>query len=220
MSPQPLAVFDLDGTLVDSRRDLADATNALLVEHGATPLPQPVVVDMVGGGVGLLVGRAFAAAGLGAVPPGAVARFIEIYEGCLLDHTRAYPGVVEMLQEAREIAALAVLTNKPDAPAVHLLEGLGLARFFREIVGGTGPWPRKPDPASLLRLVAGAGASRDTTVMVGDSAIDLETARCAGTRAALAAWGFGFRTLAGAALRPNEFVLERPADLMPLLSGG
>ncbi len=212
-----LVVFDLDGTLVDSRRDLADATNALLAERGAAPLPQPVVVDMVGGGVALLVERAFGAAGLGPATPDAVPRFIEIYEGCLLDYTRPYPGVIEMLQAASRLASLAVLTNKPDVPAVRILDGLGLARYFREIVGGTAGLPRKPDPASLHRLIGDAGAIPGTTLMVGDSRIDLETARNAGTRAALAAWGFGFRTLTGVSLDANEFVLDKPADLAGLL---
>src|SRR5215831_14884368 len=107
-----LYVFDMDGTLVDSRRDLANATNALLVECGAAPLPDDRIGRMVGDGAATLVARAFEAAGVER-PADALSRFLTIYSAHLLDHTRPYPGIVETLGALRARASLAVLTNKP-----------------------------------------------------------------------------------------------------------
>lgn len=188
-----LVVFDLDGTLIDSRRDLADATNALIVERGGAPLPVDDIAGMVGEGVALLVRRAFAAAGLDPESEGALPRFLHLYGERLLEHTRAYAGVDAVLAALALEYRLAVLTNKPLAATRTILDGLDLARHFQWVLGGDGPLPRKPDPASLRFLMQQAGATTDATVMVGDSPIDLATARAAGTRVVLAAFGFGFR---------------------------
>ncbi len=212
-----LIVFDLDGTLVDSRQDLAQATNRLLVERGGRPLEQDVVVHMVGEGVEKLVARAFAAAGVVPVPPDAVARFVELYGECLLVHTRPYPGVPEALEELSQVAALAVLTNKPREFSETILQGLGLAAFFGDVLGGDGPYARKPAPDGLLRLIDDFDATAEDTLLVGDSAIDLRTARAAGTAIALARYGFGFRDVPRDQLRGDEFIVDAPGDLIGAL---
>ena len=189
----PLVVFDLDGTLIDSRRDLADAANALIVERGGAPLPVDDIAGMVGEGAALLVRRALAAAGLTPDSEGALPRFLDLYSDRLLVHTRAYEGVAQMLEALAQDYPLAVLTNKPLAATRAILAGLDLDSHFQWILGGDGPLPRKPDPAALRFLIEDAGAVKDATVMVGDSPIDLATARAAGTRVVLAAYGFGFR---------------------------
>jgi len=185
-----LIVFDLDGTLVDSRRDLADAANALIIERGGTPLPEEAIGRMVGDGAAMLVRRALSAAGLA---PGdtSLPRFLELYDTRLLRTTRAYPGIPEALQAIRPYGVLAVLTNKPRAHTQKLLHALDLAPLFATVIGGDGPFPRKPDPQSLQHLVTEHHVSPRHTVLVGDSPIDAATARAAGTVFCLARYGFG-----------------------------
>jgi phosphoglycolate phosphatase len=189
----PLIVFDLDGTLVDSRQDLAFAVNRTLAELGARPLPEPEVTGMVGEGARLLVDRALASAG---VPPGeaprALERFLEVYDEHLLDHTRAYDGIGGLLERVHGLARLAVLTNKPTRASRRVLAGLGIESYFTRVIGGDNEFGRKPDPRALLHLVETAEADRRQTLLVGDSRIDLETARNAAVPCCLVRWGFGF----------------------------
>jgi phosphoglycolate phosphatase len=190
-----LIAFDLDGTLIDSRRDLADAANDLIVRLGGTPLAEEAIGAMVGEGASLLVRRALTAAGL-AEPPDAVPSFLEFYDMRLLNHTRPYPGVVEVLRQAREHARVALLTNKPRRPSERILEGLRLRDLFDDVVGGDGPLARKPDPGALLTLMETAGAEPGSTLLVGDSPIDYQTALNAGVHCCLVSFGFGFRNFA------------------------
>ena len=210
-----LVVFDLDGTLVDSQRDLADATNALLVELGSAPLPVETVAAMVGEGAAMLVRRALSAAGLDPGTPGALDRFLAHYDGRLLVHTRPYDGTREALTELHAICPLAVLTNKPARATASILEGLDLAGFFRWVVGGDTAHGRKPDPLGLRWLMEQAGAKPGETILVGDSPIDRETAVRAGTRICLVRYGFGFRFPAGYG---DALVAGRPADLVERLT--
>ena len=211
----PLVVFDLDGTLIDSRRDLADAANALIIEGGGQPLPVDAITAMVGEGAPLLVRRALKAAGLDIDIRIALPRFLELYDERLLVHTRLYDGTREALEALAARATLAILTNKPQRPTERILEGLAIAPFFRWTIGGDTAHGRKPDPAGLHYLVAAANADLASTVMVGDSAIDLRTARAAGTRICLVRYGFGFGT-AAAELQGDEIIADRP-DLLPTI---
>ena len=187
-----LIAFDLDGTVIESRRDLADAANALIVERGGQPHSVEAIAAMVGEGARVLVQRALAAAGL-AETPDALPRFLEIYDTGLLNHTYAYQGIDEALARARGLARVSLLTNKPLAHTRKILDGLALGELFDDVIGGDGPYPRKPDPASLLALIERAGASPATSLLVGDSAIDLQAARHAGARCCIVSYGFGFR---------------------------
>jgi phosphoglycolate phosphatase len=212
-----LLVFDLDGTLVDSRQDLANSVNAMLAELDRPALPSAVVAEMVGEGAGVLVKRALAARGVDpARTSGALQRFLVLYEERLLDYTREYEGITAALQTLQCGNRLAVLTNKPGHASRRILEGLGLARFFADVVGGDSAHPRKPDPAALLHLASRFGAGSEDRWMIGDSRIDLETARNAGARACLVRYGFGFRfeesDLAGAV------VADTPADIPRLVT--
>lgn len=200
-----LIAFDLDGTLVDSRRDLADAANELIAELGGAALAEEAVGGMVGGGAALLVRRALEATGL-EWSPAAVARFLEIYDTRLLNHTRLYDGIADVVQHARRHARLTVLTNKPLAPSERILEGLGVLALFDEVIGGDGPHGRKPDPAGLLAMMAAAGAGGEQTLLVGDSAIDHETARRASARSCLLSNGIGQRTLTPELLQDCDWV--------------
>jgi len=206
-----LIAFDLDGTLIDSRRDLADSANDLIVTLGGTPLPEDAIAAMVGEGATLLVRRALTAAGL-AEPPDAVERFLGSYDARLLNHTRLYPGVADVVRLAREHARVVVLTNKPKHPSERILAGLGVRELFDDVVGGDGPLPRKPDPAALLALSDVAGAQPASTLMVGDSPIDYRTAMNAGARCCLVSFGFGFTAFAGA--RPDAAWIAPDAEAL------
>jgi phosphoglycolate phosphatase len=208
-----LIVFDLDGTLVDSHRDIANAANALVEELGGQPLPVNDIVGMVGEGAALLIRRALAAAGLDPLTPGALDRFLALYDAQLLVHTAPYEGTVEALALLGEQAPMSVLTNKPQRPTERILEELGLRSYFAEVVGGDTPLGRKPDPAGLLHLAAAAGVTPERTMMVGDSPIDLHAARNAGTRICLVRYGFGYR-FAPDDFRGDELFADRPADLV------
>ena len=210
-------MFDLDGTLVDSRKDIADAANQLLRDCGAEPLPEDRIGRMVGDGAATLVARAFAASGVER-PPDALERFLSIYDRWLLNHTRAFDGIPAVLDALASRASLAVLTNKPIASTRRVLAGLDLARFFHDdaVVGGDGPFPRKPDPAGLRHLAARAGISHDDTLLVGDSIIDWRTARHARSAICIARYGFGFEGFPMDQLQPDDLVIDRPDQLLRL----
>ncbi len=213
-------VFDLDGTLIDSIGDLAVAVNLLVAEHGGRPLRRDQVSVLVGEGAGLLIARAFEASGVDSEPREALPRFLEIYDGVLPGTTRPYDGVPEMLQALEGVVPLSVLTNKPAGATRKILSLLGLDRRFRAVVGGDGPFRRKPDPDGLLHLAAEAGAEAAHTLMVGDSTIDLLTAQAAGARVCLVRYGFGFSALDRSRLRGDEAFAGRPSDVVALVRNG
>jgi len=212
-----LIAFDLDGTLVDSRRDLADSANAVLEACGYRAHSEEAIGRMVGDGAALLVARAFAEAHADP-PPDALERFLAVYADRLLRFTRPYAEVVAVLRQIESQAVLAVLTNKPLAATMAILTGLDLARFFGEaVVGGDGPFPRKPDASGLLHLMETAGATSETTLLVGDSLNDLLTGRAANVQVCLARYGFGFDSIAAAELSEGDCVIDRPGDLLDLV---
>jgi phosphoglycolate phosphatase len=213
-----LVVFDLDGTLVDSRRDLAESANTVLAEFGCGPRSEEEIGRMVGDGAATLVARAFAASGR-PQPASALARFLAIYNRRLLQFTRPYPGIPEVLESLSSTLPLAVLTNKPIGPTQEILAGLDLAGFFTpsRVVGGDGPFPRKPDPAGLRHLASAAGRAIGETVLVGDSVIDCRTARAAGARVCVAAYGFGFEGFPLSELDEDDRLVRAPLDLIETL---
>jgi phosphoglycolate phosphatase len=205
-----LAVFDLDGTLVDSRRDLATAANALVAELGGSPLSEARVGEMVGEGAAVLVKRALRSGGLDPDTPGALERFLDLYDAHLLDTTIVYDGTAEALAALLAVVPMAILTNKPQQATDRLVDALDLRRFFRLVIGGDSRHGRKPDPAGLLYLIRAFGVAPGETIMIGDSPIDLETARRAGTQACLLRYGFGYREVE---LGAGERVLASPTEL-------
>jgi phosphoglycolate phosphatase len=213
-----LVVFDLDGTLVDSARDLTESASQLVAEHGGTPLDQHRVVRMVGEGARVLVFRALVAAGL-EFDEAALSRFLEIYQSRLLRHTRPYDGIPEILAALKAAGMQqAVLTNKPLAPTKAILDGTGLSPYFGEaVVAGDGPWARKPAPDGLLSIVEQAGARLEEALFVGDSRIDLETAGAAGVRMCLARYGFGAADLPAEDPPGIQFSITHPTQLVELL---
>ncbi len=210
-----LLVFDLDGTLVDSSRDLAAATNAALqrVAPGTPEIPLPAVVGFVGEGARMLVERSLRHSGLERPVDEVLAVFLDCYAERLLDTTALYPGVGAALDGLRGRASLAVLTNKPGSFSRTILTGLGVADRFTRIWGAGDVPTRKPDPAGLLQLMAELAARPDETLMIGDSATDVATARAAGVRAVGVSWGL---SLAGLRAARPDLLLERPQELAAL----
>jgi phosphoglycolate phosphatase len=216
-----LVVFDLDGTLVDSRRDLADSANELLAEYGAPRLADRDIVGMVGGGAATLVTRVLAAAGVDARIDEALPRFLSLYDQRLTHFTKPYPGIPEMLDELRGgDMSMALLTNKPLQQSITILERFALAQHFQWLVGGDGPWPRKPSPDGLRSLMHQASAGPGDTVLIGDSVVDLRTARSAGVRLCLARYGFGYADVPVAELRGEDALVDAAADIAGVLHEG
>jgi phosphoglycolate phosphatase len=209
-----IIAFDLDGTLIDSARDLAESIGEMLEDYGAPALPFDEVVQMVGDGAPVLVGRALTKAGVNARPDAALARFLKIYDRRLMDHTAPYQGVAETLALALRHGPLAVLTNKPLGPSIGILEALGLRGFFSRIVGGDSEYGRKPDPAGLLSLRALAPG--DPIVMVGDSPADWHTAAAANVPFVFARYGFGAAKF-GDTPPATEFVIDHARELVGVL---
>lgn len=207
-----LVVFDLDGTLVDSTRDIATAFGVAIerVAPGTAPLDLDVVRALIGHGARNLVARGLERIGLLHDPATVLPVFLEAYAACLLDTTRLYPGTAETLA-ALTGRTLSVLTNKPGGLSRSILEGLGVdARFARVVGGGDGP-ASKPDPAGLLLLMKEFAATPAETLMVGDSPVDVATARAAGVEIAGVLYGLDPANLREA--RP-DFAISHPEQLL------
>lgn len=205
-----LLVFDLDGTLIDSAQDLCNSVNAALAHCGRGPLDDPAIASFVGNGAPMLMRRSLALADSidseqvdEDLLAQAYAFFLQYYREHKLDFTYAYDGVLEALAALRDLhdthgghpRIMAVLTNKPVRPARGICEGLGMADYFLRIYGGDSFPAKKPDPQGLLAIMNEAGVTPEETVMIGDSRVDIETARNAGAWAIGCAFGFGPQNL-------------------------
>jgi phosphoglycolate phosphatase len=182
-------VFDLDGTLVDSRRDITTALNRLRSELGLPPLSLDQVATLVGEGAKVLVRRALA--DWNQEPTKEVLdRYLSYYGEVCLDTTVPYPGIEEMLAELAPDYRMAVLSNKAERLSIEILEGLDLAWRFKAVLGGDSLPTRKPNPAGLNALADRFDLPVERLMLIGDSRIDAETARNAGCAFALVEWGF------------------------------
>jgi len=189
--PYALVVFDLDGTLVDSASDIAEAVNRTLVDWSLPRVEEPVIRGWIGDGARALVASAFVHAGksidLDEVMPG----FMVHYADCLLLYPTVYPGVIETLQSLHDAGIpVAVCTNKPERFVRPLLDALELGHFFECIVGGDTLPERKPSAVPLLHVVEHFGLQPAQCLMVGDSATDLQTAAAANVPMALVTYGY------------------------------
>ena len=165
--------------------------------------------------------RALAAAHVEAPLGSALARFLAIYDRRLTNHTRPYDGIPDVLKELHaQQLDMALVTNKPLEQSVQILKAFDLLKYFRWRVGGDGPWPRKPDPAGLRSVMRDASVDEDDTMLVGDSGVDLQTARHAGVRVCLARYGFGFADLAPDALTGDELIVDAPHEIVDAVRRG
>jgi phosphoglycolate phosphatase len=211
-----LVIFDLDGTLIDSRLDLIHSVNAMLRNFKRPELPGDVVASYVGDGAPMLVRRAlgdpddekFFKAGLDF--------FLAYYREHKLDHTRVYAGVPEALQQIQSNGAerkMAVLSNKPVNPSRAIIEALGLAGFFVQVYGGNSFETKKPDPLGVNTLLKETATLPENTMIVGDSSIDVLAGRNAGIATCGVTYGFAPHTLCEA---PPDVVVESPLELAEL----
>ncbi len=219
-----LVIFDLDGTLIDSRLDLVHSVNAALRHIGRPELPDHVIASYVGDGAPVLIQRALG----GEATDEALVRnglefFLSYYREHKLDHTTVYEGIKEALaamQHPRTAPAnngfsrqFAVLTNKPVAPSRAIVEALGLGPFFSQVYGGNSFASKKPDPEGARQLLQELGAQPEETVIVGDSHVDVETGRNAGLWTVGVTYGFAPHTLSSPA---PDVLLDSAQDLAEL----
>jgi phosphoglycolate phosphatase len=199
-----LLIFDLDGTLIDSKQDLANSVNAALAHLGREQLPDELIQSYVGNGAPVLIRRALGADASDELAAQALEFFLAYYRGHLLDNTYLYDGVRESLDRFREAGLLqAVLTNKPVGPSRKIVDGLGLSDHFLSVYGGNSFEEKKPHPMGVETLLAEAGVTAGETLFVGDSSVDVKTARNAGVKVAGVTYGF----------KP-ESLDEHPPDLL------
>lgn len=212
-----LIVFDLDGTLIDSRADLVQSVNATLQRFQRHPLPDDLIASYIGDGAGMLVRRALGDPDDASLIEEAVTYFLAYYREHKLDNTYVYPGILPLLQMLRNHPRqpwLAVLTNKPVGPARAICEELGLAEGMFRIYGGDSFETKKPDALGLETLLREAQVSPDQAVMIGDSDVDVVTAQNVGTFSIGCSYGLSPHTLE---IVPPDVLIHKPADLMPVL---
>lgn len=216
-----LVLFDLDGTLIDSERDLANAVNAMLMKYGRKELPIDVIGTYIGDGAPMLIRRALGDPADREFLQEALNYFLLYYREHKLDNTYVYDGIPEAL---RQIASsdsttrrMAVLTNKPVRVSRDIIAGVGLGDSFFQVYGGNSFETKKPDPLGANTLMKEAGVAPEETAMVGDSQVDILTARNAGMWSVGVSYGFAPQTLE---LVVPDVLVNTPAELAAALGGG
>jgi phosphoglycolate phosphatase len=212
-----LVIFDLDGTLIDSRLDLVHSVNAALRHIGRPELPDDVIASYVGDGAPILIQRALG----GETVDEALIRkgleyFLSYYREHKLDHTTVYPGVAEALAAIQDSGngaprKMAVLTNKPVIPSKAIVDALGLGQFFSKVYGGNSFATKKPDPEGARKLLDESGVEPEEVVIVGDSHVDVSTGRNAGLRTVGVTYGFAPHTLKE---YPPDVLVDSAQELM------
>jgi phosphoglycolate phosphatase len=214
--PIKLLIFDLDGTLIDSRLDLVHSVNASLRHLGRPELPDELIASYVGDGAPMLIRRTLGAdASDEVLVRKGLEFFLAYYKEHKLDHTRVYDGVKEALIAIRNMQngvprKMAVLSNKPVNPSRAIVQALGLGEFFARVYGGNSFASKKPDPEGAQTILREAGATPKETLIVGDSAVDVLTGQNAGLWTCAVTYGFAPHTLAEA---QPDVVLDSPQEL-------
>ena len=216
-----LVIFDLDGTLIDSRLDLVHSVNAALRHIGRPELPEDVIASYVGDGAPVLIQRAL---GGEQVDDATVRRglefFLKYYREHKLDHTTVYPGIAQALAAIQNSSdgtprRMAVLSNKPVVPSRAIVDALGLGQFFSQIYGGNSFATKKPDPEGARKLLEEYGVQPQHAVIIGDSHVDVETGRNAGMATIGVTYGFAPRTLEE---EPPDVLVDHPPELADVFS--
>lgn len=211
-----LVIFDLDGTLIDSRLDLVHSVNAALKHIGRPTLPDDVIASYVGDGAPILIQRALGGV---AVDEATVRQglqfFLSYYREHKLDHTTVYDGIKEALAIVQRPPSgaprkMAVLSNKPVVPSRAIVEALGLAPFFSQIYGGNSFATKKPDPEGVRKLLEENQVRPEEAAIVGDSHVDIETGNNAGLWTVGVTYGFAPHTLQE---NPPHVLVDTPQEL-------
>jgi phosphoglycolate phosphatase len=208
-------IFDLDGTLIDSKVDLVNSVNATLRELKRAELPKDLVASYVGSGAPVLIRRSLGGNPAEEETQKALAFFLVHYEEHKLDQTRLYPGVKETLAQLKSLP-MSVLTNKPVKISVQILEGLGVAQYFRSIYGGNSFETKKPDPLGAKQILSEFGIAAGEAAMVGDSEVDVQTARNAGMCSVIVNFGFGTHDRMA---HPADIYINQFEELLALVGG-
>jgi phosphoglycolate phosphatase len=220
-----LLIFDLDGTLVDSRIDLANSVNAMLRYYERPELPLEVIASYIGNGAPMLVRRSLGDPDDEYFVQEALLYFMAYYREHKLDTTYVYHGIKESLDaisagrngdslEAALPLQMAVLSNKPVVPSRGIVDALGLGQYFFQVYGGNSFHTKKPDPAGVQALLQESGAGPQEAVIIGDSDVDILTARNAGAYSIGVTYGLAPHTLADA---PPDVLIDQPRELTLVL---
>ena len=207
-----LFIFDLDGTLIDSKRDIAFSVHHTMKILGLPPILDEVIYSFVGNGVTPLIQQAVETAGEVDFQE-ALSIFREHYQAHCLDTTKPFPGILEVIRHFSKTPKV-VITNKSQGFSDTIIKGLGMTPSFLGIYGGDTNFPKKPDPALVHHLLQSLGATPESAVIIGDSRVDIETGKNAGIMTCGVTWGF----------RPKEelvesqpdYLIDRPGDLLNL----
>ncbi|HEX3819195.1 MAG TPA: HAD-IA family hydrolase [Candidatus Sulfotelmatobacter sp.] len=217
-----LVIFDLDGTLIDSRLDLVHSVNAALRHIGREPLPDDVIASYVGDGAPVLIQRALGGEQVDeAVVRKGLEFFLAYYREHKLDHTTVYDGIKDALTAIQQSGngsrrKMAVLTNKPVNPSRAIVEALGLGPFFSQVYGGNSFTTKKPDPEGARQLLSENNARPEHAVIIGDSHVDIETGRNAGMWTVGVTYGFAPHTLEE---EPGDVMVDHPQELGKVFRG-
>ncbi len=215
--PKRLLIFDLDGTLIDSQLDLANSVNAARAHLGLEPIDDHLIYSYVGNGAPVLIRRALGPEAPQTEVDKALEFFLHFYHEHMLEHTKLYPGVREALDRLREAGhRLAVLTNKPWRISEAIVEGLGLKNHFQRVYGGNSFAEKKPHSIGIETLMTELDWPRDNTIMVGDSAVDIRTARNARVMACGVTYGFQPETLKS---DPPDLLIDNMVELADYVLG-
>jgi phosphoglycolate phosphatase len=215
-----LLIFDLDGTLVDSRLDLANSVNAMLRHYKKPELPNEVIGSYIGNGAPMLVRRSLGDPDDEGYVQEALLYFMSYYREHKLDTTYVYDGIFHSLdaivasRNGNSAVKMAVLSNKPVVPSRGIVEALGLGKYFFQVYGGNSFHTKKPDPAGVAALLEEAGARAEETAIIGDSDVDIITARNAGIYSVGVTYGLAPHTLDDA---PPDVLVDHPLELGDLL---
>jgi phosphoglycolate phosphatase len=211
-----LVIFDLDGTLIDSRLDLVHSVNAALRHIGRDPLPDDLIASYVGDGAPILIQRALGGEAVDdAIVRQGLQYFLSYYREHKLDHTTVYEGIREALASVQQSSngmprKMAVLSNKPVGPSRAIVEALGMGAFFTQIYGGNSFATKKPDPEGARKLLEESGVHPEETAIVGDSHVDVETGQNAGLWTVGVNYGFAPHTLKE---NPPDVLVDTPHEL-------
>lgn len=210
-----LVIFDLDGTLIDSSLDLANSVNATRAHLDLPPIANDIVYSYVGNGAPVLIRKALGPEFSDDEIQHALDYFLAYYRDHMLDNTVLYPGLRRILDDFKHAGiAMAVLTNKPVRFSQAIVDGLGLHQHFRRVYGGNSFEHKKPHPVGIETLLSEYGITREKTVMVGDSSVDVQTARNANVKACGVTWGFQPETFTA---YPPDLLVQRPEELAELV---
>jgi phosphoglycolate phosphatase len=210
---KPVLIFDLDGTLVDSKKDLTASVNYVRGQFELPCLTEEEIARFIGDGALMLIRRALAGkASEGNVQAG-LQMFLSYYRAHMLDQTDLYPGVLETLDRLRD-CKLAVLTNKPVHVSCAMLDGLGIYRHFAAVYGGNSFDHKKPDPVGIYQILSDTKGHREKTWMIGDSSVDVQTGRNAGVTTCGVTYGYATKSFTE---HPPDYLIDQFPELEALI---